>query len=112
METVTDQISRIVLREKGTHPRWWLALAISSLLVAVLLLPGLMATAATAQEAEARGPVTGFPLPRYVSIQASEAFARRGPSRSHRIDWVFQRRNMPMQVVAEHEHWRRVIDRD
>ena len=73
---------------------------------------GVMATATIAQEAEARGPVTGFPLPRYVSIQASEAFARRGPSRSHRIDWVFQRRNMPMQVVAEHEHWRRVIDRD
>jgi SH3-like domain-containing protein len=83
---------------------------ISGVILAMIL--GLMATAATAQEAEARGPVTGFPLPRYVSIQASEAFARRGPSRSHRIDWVFQRRNMPMQVVAEHEHWRRVIDRD
>ncbi len=58
------------------------------------------------------GPVTGFPIPRYVSMKASEANARRGPSRSHRIDWVFQRRGMPMMVVAEHGHWRRVIDRD
>jgi SH3-like domain-containing protein len=58
------------------------------------------------------GPVTGFPLPRYVSIKASEANARRGPSRSHRIDWVFQRRNMPVMIVAEHGHWRRVVDRD
>lgn len=58
------------------------------------------------------GPVTGFPLPRYVSIKAAEANARRGPSRSHRIDWVFQRRNMPVMVVAEHGHWRRVVDRD
>lgn len=58
------------------------------------------------------GPVTGFPLPRFVSMRASEANARRGPSRSHRIDWVFQRRNMPMMVVAEHGHWRRVVDRD
>jgi len=58
------------------------------------------------------GPVTGFALPRYVSIRASEANARRGPSRSHRVDWVFQRRNMPVMVVAEHGHWRRVIDRD
>lgn len=58
------------------------------------------------------GPVTGFPLPRYVSIKANEANARRGPSRSHRIDWVFQRRNMPVMVVAEHEQWRRIIDRD
>lgn len=58
------------------------------------------------------GPVTGFPLPRFVSIKAAEANVRRGPSRSHRIDWVFQRRNMPVMVVAEHGHWRRIIDRD
>ena len=58
------------------------------------------------------GPVTGFPLPRYVSIKANEANARRGPSRSHRVDWVFQRRNMPVMVVAEHGQWRRIIDRD
>ncbi|WP_439136719.1 SH3 domain-containing protein [Roseicyclus sp.] len=59
-----------------------------------------------------RGSVTGFPIPRFVSIKASEANVRRGPSRSHRIDWVFQRRNMPVMVVAEHGHWRRIIDRD
>lgn len=58
------------------------------------------------------GAVTGFAIPRYVSIKAAEANARRGPSRSHRIDWVFQRRNMPVMVVAEHGHWRRIIDRD
>jgi SH3-like domain-containing protein len=67
-------------------------------------------TAATAPER--RGPVTGFALPRYVSIGASEANARRGPSRSHRIDWVFTRRGMPVMIVAEHGHWRRVVDRD
>lgn len=58
------------------------------------------------------GPETGFPLPRYVSLRAGEANARRGPSRSHRIDWVFTRRNMPMMVVAEYGHWRRVVDQD
>ncbi|AHM02834.1 hypothetical protein roselon_00389 [Roseibacterium elongatum DSM 19469] len=58
------------------------------------------------------GPVTGFPMPRFVSMGASEGNARRGPSRSHRIDWVFQRRGMPVMVVAEHGHWRRVVDRD
>lgn len=58
------------------------------------------------------GSVTGFALPRFVSMGASEANARRGPSRSHRIDWVFTRRGMPVMVVAEHGHWRRVVDRD
>ena len=58
------------------------------------------------------GPETNLPLPRFVSLKASEANVRRGPSLSHRIDWVFQRRNMPLQVVAEYGHWRRVIDKD
>ena len=37
---------------------------------------------------------------------------RRGPSLSHRIDWVYKRRDMPLEITAEHGHWRRVRDRD
>lgn len=59
-----------------------------------------------------RGPVTNLPMPRYVSLKANEANVRRGPSRSHRIDWVFQRRDMPLRVVGEYGHWRRVVDRE
>lgn len=58
------------------------------------------------------GPETNLPLPRYVSLKTNEVNVRRGPSLSHRIDWVFQRKGMPLQVVAEYGHWRRVIDRD
>jgi SH3-like domain-containing protein len=59
-----------------------------------------------------RGPVTNLPLPRYVSMKAAEGNVRRGPSLTHRIDWVFKRRNMPLEVTAEYGHWRRVQDRD
>lgn len=58
------------------------------------------------------GPVTNLPMPRYVSLKAAEGNVRRGPSLSHRIDWVYTRRDMPLQVTAEHGHWRRVEDRD
>lgn len=58
------------------------------------------------------GPVTNLPLPRFVSLKASEGNVRRGPSLTHRIDWVFQRRDMPLRITAEHGHWRRVEDRD
>ncbi|MGR3802425.1 SH3 domain-containing protein [Marinibacterium profundimaris] len=61
---------------------------------------------------ERRGPVTNLPLPRYVSMKAMEGNVRRGPSLSHRIDWVFKRRGMPLMITAEHGHWRRVQDRD
>ena len=68
--------------------------------------------AATAGAASERGPVTNLPIPRFVSMKADEGNARRGPSLSHRIDWVFTRRNMPLEVTAEYGHWRRVQDRD
>lgn len=58
------------------------------------------------------GAVTNLPLPRYVSMKTAEAFARRGPGKSHRIDWTFVRRNIPLKVVAEHGHWRRVEDNE
>ncbi|MBK0325818.1 aspartyl-trna synthetase [Rhodobacteraceae bacterium F11138] len=65
-----------------------------------------------AQDAVKRGPITNLPIPRYVSMKANEGNVRRGPSLTHRIDWVFKRRDMPLQITAEHGHWRRVQDRD
>lgn len=59
-----------------------------------------------------RGPVTNLPLPRYVSLKGNEGNARRGPSLSHRIDWVFRHAGMPLRVTAEFGHWRRVEDSD
>jgi len=59
-----------------------------------------------------RGSVTNLPLPRFVSLKAGEANMRRGPSLTHKIDWVLKRRNMPLQVIGEYGHWRRVRDKD
>jgi len=70
----------------------------------------LMAALAGGVAAQERGPVTNLPLPRYVSLKTGEGNARRGPGMSHRIDWVFTRRDMPLRVTAEFEHWRRVED--
>jgi len=78
------------------------------------LLAGIIAVSSqiAAAETKARGPVTNLPMPRYVSLKAGEGNVRRGPSLSHRIDWVFKRRSMPMQIVGEYGHWRQVRDRD
>ncbi len=78
--------------------------------LSALLLSAL--TIALPAVAEERGPVTNLPIPRYVSLKADEANARRGPGTDHRIDWVFKRRDMPLRVVGEFSHWRRVVDRD
>lgn len=82
------------------------------LLGAGCLVFALAASAAVAQSSSGRGPITNLPMPRYVSMKANEGNVRRGPSLTHRIDWVFKRRDMPVQITAEHGHWRRVQDRD
>ncbi|MEP3334335.1 SH3 domain-containing protein [Sedimentitalea sp.] len=82
------------------------------LLGAGFLVVALAASAAVAQSNAGRGPITNLPMPRYVSMKANEGNVRRGPSLTHRIDWVFKRRDMPVQITAEHGHWRRVQDRD
>ena len=57
-----------------------------------------------------KGAVTNLPIPRFVSLKGNEGNARRGPSLTHRIDWVFTKSGMPLRVTAEHENWRRVED--
>ncbi|KMK68777.1 SH3 domain-containing protein [Puniceibacterium sp. IMCC21224] len=92
-------------KPRGPGRRFALAL-VAALVTATSL------AAATAQTTHERGPVTNLPLPRFVSMKASEGNVRRGPSLTHRIDWIYTRRDMPLEITAEYGHWRRVRDRD
>lgn len=97
---------------------------IGAVLAFIGVMAGIIVSAAEARAGEtapiptasvaavARGPVTNLPMPRFVSLKTGEGNVRRGPSLSHRIDWVFTRRGMPLIVTGEFGHWRRVEDRD
>lgn len=79
--------------------------------IAAILL-ALTVFAVTPSQAQSVGSETNLPLPRFVSMKASEANIRRGPSLTHRVDWVFKHQGMPLVVTGEYGHWRRVVDRD
>lgn len=79
-----------------------------SLVAAALLAVAALGSAA----AGTRGAVTNLPIPRFVSLKAAKANVRRGPSLTHRIDWVFTRRGMPLEIIGEYGHWREVRDQD
>ena len=53
---------------------------------------------------------TGLPLPRFVSLKGDKANLRRGPSLDHKIDWVYKRKHLPLKIVGEFGHWRKVTD--
>jgi SH3-like domain-containing protein len=53
---------------------------------------------------------SGFVVPRFVSLKYSKVNGRTGPSREHPIAWQYQRRGLPLLIVAETEMWRKVRD--
>ena len=57
------------------------------------------------------GP-SGLSIPRFVSLKAEKVNVRRGPSSDHPVAWVFQRKGLPVEIVAEFENWRRIRDSD
>lgn len=70
----------------------------------------LRAQTAEAPDALRTGSVTGLPIPRFVSIKADRVNVRRGPSRSHQVDWVLLKAGLPVEITAEFENWRRIRD--
>lgn len=57
-----------------------------------------------------RGGVTGQPLPRFAALRADEVNMRAGPGTRYPVQWVYQRRNLPVEILREFEVWRLVRD--
>ena len=81
-----------------------------AMMLATILLPLQYAAAKDGETAASEnvGPVTRLPMPRFVSMKASQGRVRRGPGLAYKIDWVFVRKDLPLEVTGEYEHWRRV----
>ncbi len=57
----------------------------------------------------ARGK-SGLPLPRFASLRASKVNVRTGPGVRYPVEWVFVRRSLPIEIVAEFGTWRKIRD--
>jgi SH3-like domain-containing protein len=68
--------------------------------------PVLVALAAGAAQAQG----TGLPVPRFVTLRSDEVNLRTGPGSRYPIEWVYSRRGLPVEVVAEFDTWRRIRD--
>lgn len=68
------------------------------------------APAPPAERAPATGSVTGLPLPRFAALRSDEVNMRSGPGTRFPIEWTYQRRELPVEIVREFELWRRIRD--
>ncbi len=55
---------------------------------------------------------SGLPLPRWASLRADEVNMRSGPGTRYPIEWVYHRRDLPVQIEREFEGWRLIEDPD
>ena len=49
-------------------------------------------------------------VPRYVSLRADEVNVRTGPGVRYPVKWVFVRKSMPVEVIADYDTWRKIRD--
>ena len=47
-----------------------------------------------------------------MSLKSAESNVRTGPGTRYPIQWVYHRENMPVEVIEEFEHWRKIRDMD
>lgn len=59
-----------------------------------------------------KGSSSGLPLPRFASLRSDEVNLRTGPGIRYPIDWVYKRRDLPVQIEREFEVWRLVRDQE
>ncbi len=59
-----------------------------------------------------KGSVTGAPLPRWAAFRSDEVNLRAGPGTRYPIEWLYHRRNLPVEILREFEVWRLIEDQD
>lgn len=55
---------------------------------------------------------SGLPIPRFVSLKFNAVNLRVGPGNDYPIAWVYKRKGLPVEVVQEFGHWRKLRDMD
>lgn len=76
-------------------------------LVAILMI---LALGIIGQPPCARADDASLELPRFRSLKSDRVNVRTGPGPQYPIYWVYQRRALPVKIVAEFDNWRRIRD--
>ena len=53
---------------------------------------------------------SGLSLPRFISLRADRVNMRTGPGGQYPIEWLYRRRSLPVEVIAEYKNWRKIRD--
>lgn len=55
---------------------------------------------------------SGLPLPRFVSLARDVTNVRAGPGQQYPVKWVVKKKALPVEVILEFDHWRKIKDHE
>jgi SH3-like domain-containing protein len=96
------------MRIRPSAPLWAALVALATLSLFVVAPGGNAHAADPPSNSQRKG--SGLPLPRFASLRSDEVNVRTGPGTRYPVDWVFKRKGMPVEIVAEYENWRKIRD--
>ncbi|MDP2193332.1 MAG: SH3 domain-containing protein [Alphaproteobacteria bacterium] len=53
-----------------------------------------------------------LPFPRFVSLRSAKVNVHVGPGKQYPVEWVYTRQFIPVEIIAQYEHWRKIRDVD
>ncbi len=62
--------------------------------------------------APTKGSNSGQMLPRFAALRSDEVYMRSGPGPRYPIEWVYKRRDLPLEIEREFDIWRLVRDQE
>ncbi|MDP6032050.1 MAG: SH3 domain-containing protein [Alphaproteobacteria bacterium] len=97
--SVPDRVSR-------RHSPWWPFFILGAFVLGFGSgVGGQMMTAPPSGAAE-----NALSVPRFVSLRKPKVNLRTGPGVRYPVEWVFVRRGIPVEIIAEVGNWRKVLD--
>lgn len=54
----------------------------------------------------------GLPLPRFAVIRSNPVNVRVGPGQKYDLAWIYTRSDIPVEIIAEFDIWRKIRDAD
>lgn len=53
-----------------------------------------------------------LPIPRFDSLRNDTVYMRAGPGERFPIEWVYERKDLPVKIIDSFEHWYKIEDVD
>jgi SH3-like domain-containing protein len=80
-------------------------------IVCARLWPAVAAALLAALPPVAKAQTTGVDkLPRFASLRSDDVNLRVGPGENYPIEWVYKRKDMPVEIIEEFQNWRKIQD--